>query len=497
MRWQLAVAQGERIPLAQEAIPRRGAAIECRVYAEDSVKFLPSPGTITSLRVPAGPGIRDDSGVTEGSVISVHYDPMISKLCALADTRAAAIERMRRALAEYHVGGIRTNLAFHRQVMRHPAFVAGEYDTGFIERHKAELAPAAARRGDGDAGGDRGGGARRARRRRQGDRARSVADATLRLEAPERGVTAAPAAAARPSRTALLVAYATLYLVWGSTYFAIRIAVESWTPFSLAATRFAIAGVGLFAVLRARGAPAPSLARLGGGDGRGRPHARRRQRHRLLGGAVGPVGGGRPHPVHRTALDGAAPLVGPARPGAAPVVVGGIVVGLAGVAVLIAGRGAGPAGGHGGHALLLGRLALLGASLSWCVGGLLSPALPLPRSIALASAMEMVAASPILFVAAVLHGDWTRFHFSAVTPAGWAALVYLIVFGSLAGFGSYLFLLAHEGPARSSTNAFVNPLIAVALGAAFGGEPIGARTFLAAGLIVAAVAGVIWGTAKR
>ena len=143
VRWQLAVAQGEPLPLAQEAIPRRGAAIECRVYAEDPVKFLPSPGTITSLRVPAGPGVRDDSGVTEGSVISVHYDPMISKLCAWADTREAAIDRMRRALAEYHVGGIRTNLPFHRRVMRHPAFIAGEYDTGFIERHKAELAPAA------------------------------------------------------------------------------------------------------------------------------------------------------------------------------------------------------------------------------------------------------------------------------------------------------------------------------------------------------------------
>jgi acetyl-CoA carboxylase biotin carboxylase subunit len=141
VRWQLAVAEGERLPLAQGEIPRRGAAIECRVYAEDPVKFLPSPGTITSLRVPSGPGIRDDSGVAAGSVISVHYDPMISKLNAWADTRAAAIGRMRRALAEYHVGGIRTNLPFHRLVMRHAAFLAGEYDTGFIDRHKAELTP--------------------------------------------------------------------------------------------------------------------------------------------------------------------------------------------------------------------------------------------------------------------------------------------------------------------------------------------------------------------
>jgi acetyl-CoA carboxylase biotin carboxylase subunit len=141
VRWQIAVAEGERLPLAQEQIVRRGAAIECRVYAEDAVKFLPSPGTITSLRVPSGPGVRDDSGVTAGSVISVYYDPMISKLCTWGPDRLTAIERMRRALDEYHVGGIKTNLAFHRLVMRHPAFLAGDYDTGFIDRHKPELTP--------------------------------------------------------------------------------------------------------------------------------------------------------------------------------------------------------------------------------------------------------------------------------------------------------------------------------------------------------------------
>jgi acetyl-CoA carboxylase, biotin carboxylase subunit len=141
VRWQIDIAEGGRLPLTQEQIPRRGAAIECRVYAEDPVKFLPSPGLITSLRVPGGPGIRDDSGVEVGSVISVHYDPMISKLCAFAETRPAAIDRMRRALAEYHVGGIRTNLAFHRRVMRHPRFIDGDYDTGFIERNRPELLP--------------------------------------------------------------------------------------------------------------------------------------------------------------------------------------------------------------------------------------------------------------------------------------------------------------------------------------------------------------------
>ena len=143
VRWQLLVAGGAPLPLAQEQIQRRGAAIECRVYAEDPVKFLPSPGTITSLRVPAGPGVRDDSGVVAGSVISVYYDPMISKLCTWAADRPAAIDRMRRALDEYHVGGIRTNLAFHRRVMRHPAFLAGDYETGYIDRHRPELQPPA------------------------------------------------------------------------------------------------------------------------------------------------------------------------------------------------------------------------------------------------------------------------------------------------------------------------------------------------------------------
>lgn len=141
VRWQIEVARGLPLPLSQDQIPRHGAAIECRVYAEDAVKFLPSPGTITSLTVPSGPGVRDDSGVTAGSVISVYYDPMISKLCTWGNTRTEAIERMRRALDEYHVGGIKTNLAFHRLVMLNAAFIAGHYDTGFIEKHKAELTP--------------------------------------------------------------------------------------------------------------------------------------------------------------------------------------------------------------------------------------------------------------------------------------------------------------------------------------------------------------------
>ena len=143
--WQLDVAEGTPLPMKQEEIDarRRGHAIECRIYAEDPVKFLPSPGRITHLRVPDGPYVRNDSGCYEGAEIPVHYDPMISKLVVWGEDRKAALARMRRALDEYMVRGIETNLAFHRRCLRQAAFIAGDYDTGFIARNAAELAPRA------------------------------------------------------------------------------------------------------------------------------------------------------------------------------------------------------------------------------------------------------------------------------------------------------------------------------------------------------------------
>ena len=141
--WQLDVAEGKKLPLTQAELDarRRGHAIECRVYAEDPVKFLPSPGKITHLRVPDGPWVRNDSGCYEGAEIPVHYDPMISKLVVWGEDRAQAAARMRRALDEYQVRGIETNLAFHRRCFRHPSFLEGEFDTGFIAREHARLTP--------------------------------------------------------------------------------------------------------------------------------------------------------------------------------------------------------------------------------------------------------------------------------------------------------------------------------------------------------------------
>lgn len=143
VREQIRIAAGEPLSFKQEDIRWTGSAIECRVYAEDPEKnFLPSPGKITRLRTPSGPGVRDDSGVYEGWEVPLFYDPMISKLAAWGATREEAIARMQRALGEYHVGGIRTTIPFFQSVLEDEEFKSGEIDTGyiarFLERQKAE-----------------------------------------------------------------------------------------------------------------------------------------------------------------------------------------------------------------------------------------------------------------------------------------------------------------------------------------------------------------------
>jgi len=139
------IASGEPLGYQQAEVHRRGVALECRIYAEDPRSgFMPSPGTITALRVPAGAFVRDDSGVYAGAEVSSHYDPLISKLSAWAPDRPTAIRRMRRALGEYVVAGICTNLSFHERLLRHPGFEAGSYHTGFIEQERAELLDAPA-----------------------------------------------------------------------------------------------------------------------------------------------------------------------------------------------------------------------------------------------------------------------------------------------------------------------------------------------------------------
>jgi acetyl-CoA carboxylase biotin carboxylase subunit len=140
VREMINVANGEKLGFEQADVVHRGASIECRVYAEDpSANFMPSPGVITNLKTPSGPFVRDDGGAYPGVTISSFYDPLVSKLSVWAPTREQAIARMRRALGEYVVTGIRTNLVFHEKLFTHPEFCAGDYDTGFIDRNKEAL----------------------------------------------------------------------------------------------------------------------------------------------------------------------------------------------------------------------------------------------------------------------------------------------------------------------------------------------------------------------
>jgi acetyl-CoA carboxylase biotin carboxylase subunit len=132
---QLRIADGEALGIRQDDIRLHGTAIECRIYAEDpAYNFRPSPGRITVLQAPAGPWVRDERGIFAGGEVSPFYDPMISKLVVWGATRQEAIARMRRALGEYVIGGIKTTIPFHLWLMDDPDFQAGRLDTGFIER---------------------------------------------------------------------------------------------------------------------------------------------------------------------------------------------------------------------------------------------------------------------------------------------------------------------------------------------------------------------------
>jgi len=131
---QIRVARGRRLSRTQEEIQMTGVAIECRINAEDPFNnFLPSIGTITSMDVPTGPGVRVDTGITSGNEITPYYDPMIAKLICWGETRGEALLRMRRALDEYRIMGLRTNIPFHQSLMESTRFQAGQYDTMFVE----------------------------------------------------------------------------------------------------------------------------------------------------------------------------------------------------------------------------------------------------------------------------------------------------------------------------------------------------------------------------
>lgn len=287
-----------------------------------------------------------------------------------------------------------------------------------------------------------------------------------------------------PSRTALLVAFAVIYVVWGSTYLGIRVAVETMPPFLMASVRFLIAGGLLLAFLRFRGAPWPTAYqwRVNATSGV----------FLLLGGNGAVVWAEQFLPSGITALlIGIGPLFivltewawpGGTRPSLLTFVA--LVLGFAGVAWLAAPW---ETAGHG-RLHVPGVIAILFACLSWGVGSIYSRHSKHGADPFLASSLQMLGGGAALSLLALLHGDFTSLDLARISPRSWLAFGYLITIGSLVGFSTFVWLMKHSTPARVATYAYVNPLVAVFLGWLILAEPIGPRTLFAAALIVAAVA---------
>lgn len=278
----------------------------------------------------------------------------------------------------------------------------------------------------------------------------------------------------RASPLLLIASFFALYVIWGSTYLAIRIGVESWPPLLMAGVRFVIAGGLLFTWLRWRGAPMPS------------------RREWKAGAVIGVLllscgNGGVTLAEHLGVASGVAALAVATVPLFA-LVFGliwgqrtsglewaGIALGLVGIALLNLGSNL--------QASPLGAALILFAAASWSFGSMWSKQLPLPAG-PMASAVEMLAGGVALLLGSALSGERMT---SLPTPAGWGALAYLVVFGSIIAFSAYLYLLKHVRPAAATSYAYVNPVVAVLLGVSFAGEHIGAEEGLAMLVIISAV----------
>lgn len=283
----------------------------------------------------------------------------------------------------------------------------------------------------------------------------------------------------------IIAAFAAVYLIWGSTYLAIRFAIDTIPPHLMASARFLVAGAILYAWARLRGAPRPTwsnwrAATIVGGL-------------LLLGGNGAVVWAETRVPSGVTALLVATVPIwmaliegmrnGGRRPAGA--VIAGLALGLCGLALLLV------PGNLAGRVDLLGAGALILGSFSWAFGSLLSRTAKLPKSGFLAAAMEMIAGGVWLLLFGLATGQAGRVTIAALSLKSLLSLGYLILFGSLVGFTAYIWLLGATTASRVSTYAYVNPVVAVLLGWAFAGEAMTLRTGLAAAIIVIAVALII------
>jgi drug/metabolite transporter (DMT)-like permease len=296
-------------------------------------------------------------------------------------------------------------------------------------------------------------------------------------------------------RWQLVAGFLVIYVVWGSTYLAIKWGVQSIPPFAMASVRFLLAGGALYAFTRWRGAAAPS---------------RREWRDSAIVGALLLfVGNGAVSWASQRVSSGIASVLVATVPlwlvlceayqGKRPRVMQllGVLVGLVGVGLLVIPGSRAAAAGRVTTVDPLGAAALTLGSLSWTVGSLYSRTSQQAKPASLAIAMQMLAGGALLSVLALVTGDWARLHPSTVTFNSAASLLYLIIFGSLIGFSTYMWLLKVASPAAVGTYAYVNPLVAVLLGVAIGGERLPPTAFVAMAVIVGGVALVSLVDARR
>jgi drug/metabolite transporter (DMT)-like permease len=290
-------------------------------------------------------------------------------------------------------------------------------------------------------------------------------------------------AASQPRAWKVLLAFAIIYFVWGSTFLAIRVGVREVPPFLLAGMRFLVAGIVLYGWMRARGAASPTAREWGGAS--------------LLAVLIFVLDYGLLFWAERRVPSGIAAVMMATIPvfmALAEIVflrtqrltlrLGiALLVGMVGVTVLV------------GHTMSLGEApvdtagacALIVAAISWSVAASLSRKLPLPAAKAMSSGAQMLAGGVFLTLTAALLGEFRGFHAQVVSRGAWLALAYLIVAGSIVGFTAYVWLIHHESPTRVGTYAYVNPVVAVLVGYFLGGEAIGPRTIAGTLLVLVSV----------
>ncbi|MBZ0288637.1 MAG: drug/metabolite exporter YedA [Anaerolineae bacterium] len=289
----------------------------------------------------------------------------------------------------------------------------------------------------------------------------------------------------QPATWRVVLAFAAVYIIWGSTYLGIRIAIETMPPFLMAAARFLISGVLLYALTTAQGAPRPTRTNwkaaaivgallLLGGNG-----LVTFSEQRLASGLAAVLVA--MTPLWMVILNWLRP--GGIRP-SLPIAFG-LLVGLAGIVVLVSSGES--AAGENVPVDLIGVGTIMLATFCWANGSLYSRTAPLPASSLQSTSMEMLVGGGLLFVAGTVTGEWSRLDLSSISLNSWLAFAYLVVFGSIIAYSAYVWLLGVVPPARAATYAYVNPVVAVFLGWALANEPLTGRTLLAAAVIIGAV----------